>query len=87
MSRNLKQEKGAGNEEEAPSDSHLAGSESPDSACTAAPAEIHQRSDDRSDPKMRAQDSEKSYELVPAGSELRITADVSRTYPVGMQGP
>ena len=28
---------------------------------------------------MRAQDSENSYELVPAGTELCITADVSRT--------
>ena len=36
---------------------------------------------------MRAQDSENSYELVPAGAELSITADVLRTYPVSMQGP
>ena len=64
-----KPEEGADNEEEAPSASHTAGSESSDTAGTGAPAAIHQGSD-RSDQMMRAQDSENSYELVPAGTEI-----------------
>ena len=72
--------------EEAPGASHKAGSDSSDTAGTVAPAAMHQGTD-RSDQMMRAQDPEKSYEQFPAGTELCITADISRTYPVGMQGP
>ena len=79
-------EEGASNVEEAPGASHKAGSDSSDTAGTVAPAAMHQGTD-RSDQMMRAQDPEKSYELFPAGTELCITADISRTYPVGMQGP
>ena len=81
-----KPEEGAGNEQEAPGASHTAGSESSYTAGTGAPAVIHQGSD-RSDQMMRSQDSNNSYELDPAGTELCITADISRTYPVGMQRP
>ena len=74
-----KPEEGAGNEQEAPGASHTAGSESSYTAGTGAPAVIHQGSD-RSDQMMRSQDSNNSYELDPAGTELCITADISRTY-------